>query len=144
MFNDIELILKELRILKDEGTLIIVEGKRDEQALRRLGFTNILSCSTHSDEIARRVKSRANACAILTDLDPAGRKLSACLRKSLEEFGVSVDTRLRRALLTSPRIQTIEALDDFFNHLTAAKVFLEQDATTSPTLSDPSTTDSAI
>lgn len=115
MFNDFDLILKELDLLKDAGTLIIVEGKRDEQALRRLGFLHIIMCSTHGDEIARRVKAHGDSCAILTDLDPAGMKWYACLRKSLEGLGVLIDDHFRKALLTSPHIQTIEGLDSFLN-----------------------------
>ena len=111
MFEDISRITKELNALRESRTLILVEGKRDQEALQRLGFSQITTISTHLDGVSQEIALLSKTCAILTDLDPAGRRLHARISRDVQVLGVAVDDRLRRALLTSPRVKHIEALD---------------------------------
>ena len=87
--------------------LIIVEGKRDEEALRLFGFNRIIKISGKPlEEVVRKVDEKV---AILTDFDEEGRKIKRELVRMFERKGVKVDNYLRR-LIRSFGITKIEEL----------------------------------
>ena len=110
MKEDLDCVHKELIDLVRSGMLVLVEGKRDQESLKSLGFSNIMIIDTHMDEIASRIASQTKTCAILTDLDPAGRCVYSKIKRYIEARGVKVNDGLRRTLLVSSRLRNIEGL----------------------------------
>jgi len=114
-----------LEALDREVDVVLVEGSRDVDALRRLGFRGrIQVCSrvgvSNSDLVEDLARS-ASAVAIYTDFDAAGRRLNRRLTRLLELKGVMVEARLRRALrrlMATLGAYAVEALDDVAEELT--------------------------
>jgi 5S rRNA maturation endonuclease (ribonuclease M5) len=101
---------------------IIVEGKKDAEALARLGITkNIVTLSkgisifTFSEGISRRSKKAV----ILTDWDRKGGQLARMLKEALMNNGVGVDDRIRAqlAILSKKEVKDIESMPRFVTHL---------------------------
>jgi len=99
-------LVKELNDLSSEGTVVLVEGKRDELALAGLGYTGpiftvaILTANAASREKLRKGVSKM---IILTDLDGEGRRLAARYVKFLTKEGVAVSLAQRRRLSKASR-----------------------------------------
>ncbi len=96
---------------------IIVEGKLDKIALKKLGFLNVLDISGKPlDEIAERVASY-EAVSILTDYDKDGVKKAAQLTKLLQSSGVRVDFLLRKKIRDLFRVRKIEEINSFVKYM---------------------------
>lgn len=89
--DELENTLKEL---KDK--LIIVEGKRDEKALKSLGLKDIIAINGRPlyevAEIALRGKKEI---VILTDFDRRGMEIGKKLKDLLQRQGKNPNSRLR-------------------------------------------------
>lgn len=103
---------------------IVVEGPRDVEALRSLGFRGrVETCSrvgVSDGDLVEGLAGRRGAVVILTDFDEKGRFLNRRLSKLLERRGVRVEVNLRRAvgrLMAVLGVYTVEALDDVEEHL---------------------------
>ena len=112
---DLNSLLEEM-----EGTVdtVLVEGARDVEALRRLGFHGRIEvCSrvgVSNSDLVEGLARRKDV-VILTDFDGEGRRLNRRLSRLLERRGVRVETRLRRAvgrLMAALGVYAIEALDN--------------------------------
>lgn len=85
-------------------SLIIVEGKNDEKALRDIGLRvpvcrfreSGLSNVVFVDEISKNF--RGKRIAILLDFDEKGHEMSEYLSRELEERGVKVERYFRKTL----------------------------------------------
>ncbi len=92
-------LLQELRHLVSEMAYsvdaVIVEGRRDVEALRTLGFSKpIYTCSGTSmprGELCSTVAKECSRVAILTDMDEEGEHLFSEFRRMLTEMGVAVE-----------------------------------------------------
>ena len=115
--------LEELRRLLLEaeraGEVVVVEGMRDVEALRALGFGGeVVVYSKGGVPEADLVEGFAEGCStilLLTDFDEEGRRLYRRLARHLEMRGVRVDRGLRRRvgrLMALLGVHAIEALDD--------------------------------
>ncbi len=113
--------LEELTSLLEEAEaeLVLVEGKRDEAALRALGFRGRMEVSSHVREIphdtANRLAQQARRVLILTDFDREGSSMAGRLSKLLEGESVVVDRGLRRrigSVMGVLGVKTVESLDD--------------------------------
>ncbi|MBI4176068.1 MAG: hypothetical protein HY518_02610 [Candidatus Aenigmarchaeota archaeon] len=85
-----------------DGRTLIVEGIRDERALKTLGLNKIVRISgkpliTVVELIAGN--NGASKVVILTDFDSKGRAIAARLKRLLELHRVPVDSRLRGMLM---------------------------------------------
>ena len=87
----LEEIIKEL-----DGKLIVVEGKKDEKALKSLGLKDIIAISGRPlyeiTEVALNTKKEV---VILTDFDKKGRQIEKKLRSLLQKHGKQPNLRLR-------------------------------------------------
>jgi 5S rRNA maturation endonuclease (ribonuclease M5) len=99
-------LVKELNDLSSEGGAVLVEGKRDADAMAGLGYTgptftvSILTSSAAAREKLRRDVSKM---VILTDLDGEGRRLAARYLKFLSKEGVAASLAQRRRLSEASR-----------------------------------------
>ena len=107
---------RELEYLAD---IVVVEGPRDVEALRNLGFrgkVNICSKVGVSDaDLAESLADGASKVLILTDFDEEGRELNRRLSRLFERRGVKIERGLRREagrLMAYVGAYAIEALDD--------------------------------
>jgi uncharacterized protein YunC (DUF1805 family) len=109
-------------LLEDLGYLVgvvVVEGPRDVEALRLLGFEGRVDvCSRVKVSDADLVESFVQdgvPVVILTDFDEEGRRLNRDLTRILERRGVKVEVGLRRRfgrLMAALGVYAIEDLDD--------------------------------
>lgn len=95
---------------------IVVEGPRDEAALRKAGVETAIHTCSHSAGLVRFARSLPGQhIAILTDYDEPGRRLNGRLRDLLPDG--RVDPRWRRdlgLLLTQRGRYDIESLNNVF------------------------------
>ena len=103
---------------------ILVEGLRDEKALRALGFTGVvervnrgwdrsrLVAYLHETYGTRNIVDKRPALILLMDWDRTGGRLQKALRDQLMAMDMPVDEDLRTVLLRvmKPEARTIEAL----------------------------------
>lgn len=99
---------------------IVVEGKKDEQALRELGINGIIIhlSGKRLFEVADDMVSFKKV-VILTDFDNRGDKIAHQLSRYLEERGVYPVMNYRTRILgvTKGRIRQIEGLNHFIHNL---------------------------
>jgi dTMP kinase len=123
--EDVECLLLELKE-RPEGTVILVEGRKDRLALACLGIGgDIVQVQDArgifgvAEELARQGKEAI----ILTDWDRKGGQLAELLRNALRANGVRYDDRIRARLsmLSKKEIKDIESLPSFITYLVAHK-----------------------
>lgn len=116
-------------------TCIVVEGKRDRDALEKLRFKNIITISGKSDEnlidaIRMRTPTRV---AILTDFDREGGKKHKELKRLFEKEGIKTDFAFRDNFKRTFKVSKIEevssvanCVDEYYkgnSHSTTRKTF---------------------
>lgn len=98
---------KFLKIIGElQGNVLIVEGLKDEKALKSLGLKNIVRISgkalirvVQEIEKSRNYKSTDHDIIILTDFDSEGKKLAARLTCLLQRYRIHPNMRLRREVM---------------------------------------------
>jgi 5S rRNA maturation endonuclease (ribonuclease M5) len=111
-------------IEKYKDYLIIVEGKKDINALKSLGFQNVHAIHKTSVTIRERAEqissylTKKDKLCILTDLDKKGKKLYIILKPIFQELGAHLDSSLR-AILIKSKLSHIEGLPKFLEKLEA-------------------------
>lgn len=111
-------IEKELEKVKEY--LIIVEGKKDKEALQELGFRNIFVIHETGKSIYEKIeqieqKAGKKKICILTDFDKGGKKLYLLLKSEFSKRKVHLDNSLRGILLKQ-KISHIEGLSSFLKN----------------------------
>ncbi len=111
-------ILKHLEKAKEY--LIIVEGKKDKNALQQLGFENIFVINETGKSLYEKIEQVSSLAGkdkicILTDFDKKGKQLFLLLKSKLSELGVRMDNTLRGFLLKE-KVSHIEGLAHFLEH----------------------------
>ncbi len=112
-------LVKALNKLLAAQPLVIVEGLRDEAALRELGFKRIMRLTKPLFSVVEDVAAITNAVVILTDLDSKGKELYGVLSDGLRRHGVLVDDSFRKFLLRNTPVKHIEGLATFVRNQVA-------------------------
>ena len=103
--------------IKDSGKLILVEGKKDREALGSLGIKNTLAvCSKSTYKSVEAISGITREVIILTDLDKEGRKLYSELKHNVQRSGIKVDTVFREYLFRCTKITHIEGIATTFKN----------------------------
>jgi len=109
-------------IEKYKEYIILVEGNKDVQALKLLGFDQVyeihktsISLKERLEQISTFLEKKDKVC-ILTDLDKKGKQLYMKIKPMLQELGVRIDSSLR-GLLIKARISHIENLPKFLEKI---------------------------
>lgn len=96
---------------------VVVEGPRDVDALRQVGFEGRVEiCSRFSvsdSDFTETLAKEAASVVILTDFDEEGRRINRHLTRLLERRGVKVEVGMRREfgrLMAVLGIYVVEAL----------------------------------
>lgn len=109
-------LLGELETLVD---VVIVEGPRDLEALRLLGFRGEVSLFSQvgvpDADFMDTASREYGSVAILTDFDEEGRKIELALTEGFERRGLRVEKELRyemSRIMAALRVYAIESLDN--------------------------------
>jgi 5S rRNA maturation endonuclease (ribonuclease M5) len=98
--------IKELNDISREGGAVLVEGKRDALALKRLGYSGSLfsvSVLGSSEPERQRMREEVRLMVVLTDLDSEGRRLASRYVRFLAQEGVKSSLAQRRRLAAASR-----------------------------------------
>ena len=122
--EETERIVEELRTQSEAGVPIIVEGRRDEAALRRLGVAGKVHCLKARGESRHEFLDRLDGtkeAIVLTDFDREGKELETWLYKELSQRGVKSDLRLwiRMRSISRTEVRSVEELPSFIRALEA-------------------------
>lgn len=90
---------------------IIVEGKKDERALKKLGFKKIVKISGRPLEKVFEESSNYKSVVILTDFDEEGKKIFSELNKLFSSHRIKVHTFLRNKIKSTLKIKKIEEIN---------------------------------
>lgn len=115
-----ELIL-ELQTLADRGAIIVVEGVRDAESLRRLGINGEFKFATRQPllEFTELLSRSGKEIVLLTDWDKKGGLVGRKIIKLLLWYGImpNTDIRTRIRALVKKRIKDVESLNNYVNKL---------------------------
>ncbi len=118
--HELELLERWIDELREESLTkpVVVEGKKDSEALEKFGIHTDQLHKTHNS-LNERVEMLAQnkECILLLDLDKVGRRLHARLKGDLQHAGVRVNSRFRNFLLTRTRLRFIEGIDTYMKNL---------------------------
>jgi 5S rRNA maturation endonuclease (ribonuclease M5) len=109
-------LIEELKIYGEQGIPVLIEGQKDERALRELGvngnFIKVSGSGLKLFEIAEIAAQSASRVVILTDFDRKGNELAKRLSEDIQSLGSHPDLRLRRMIMGMTRryIKDIESL----------------------------------
>ena len=101
---------------------ILIEGRKDEEALRELGvngpFIKVSGSSLNLSEIALRA-AMSSRVIILTDFDRKGSELARRLYMDIQSLGSYPDLSIRRRLMGMTRryIKDIQSLPSYIERL---------------------------
>jgi len=93
----------DLNHLAEEGWAVLVEGKRDETALRALGYRGRVVLASAFARKGVEALGGLRRVAVLTDLDREGAVLASRFMKMLPHQGITVSLAERRRLKHASR-----------------------------------------
>ncbi len=119
------LLLDELRT-RPEDCVILVEGRKDREALAALGIDGgvvLVQGAGTLFSIAEDLAAKNLGAIILTDWDRKGGQLAQLLRNALKANGVPYNDsiRTRMSQMSKKEIKDIESLPSFLEYLTRRK-----------------------
>jgi len=92
-----------------DDSVVIVEGKKDAEALREIGVKGkVLLASGRVKGICEKIS--AEEAVVLTDNDEAGKELAEILRDELEACNIRADLQARRDLHYVLGLNTVEEI----------------------------------
>ncbi|MDH7476936.1 MAG: toprim domain-containing protein [Candidatus Bathyarchaeota archaeon] len=117
-------ILEQLTEETQKGTPIIVEGKKDIEALKALNVEGkIISAKTGGksllDTISELEKTQTQKVILLLDFDRRGKELTKNLKKHLERMRIEVNLKFWRELLglLGKELKDVEGLATYIETL---------------------------
>ncbi|MBI5680128.1 MAG: hypothetical protein HZC47_04455 [Methanobacterium sp.] len=122
-FRRLSLIVEELSNCVEQGMPILIEGKKDEEALKELGINgNIIKVSGSGlklFEIAEMAVESSSKVIILTDFDKKGDILAKKLSYDIQSLGSHPDLSIRKKIMKITRkyIKDIESLPKHIKQL---------------------------
>ncbi len=92
-------LIKAIEDLKDkarDGWVIVVEGTKDREALRKIGIEGEIVIFSGFLSTAEKLKDKK--VVILTDYDERGEKIERGLQRALLSYGKTADVELRKKI----------------------------------------------
>lgn len=117
VYEQLSAIIEDLKSLPTDA-LILVEGRKDEISLRKLGITAKI-VRAHSPRPLPESLSGFREVIILTDYDREGRLIAHKLESTVRSFGVSPNLEFRKRLrrATFGEISHVEGLHTYFKSI---------------------------
>lgn len=106
---------EQLNLLRESDKLIIVEGKKDFTALKKLEIGKVITINKPIFHLIDSINERE--VIILTDLDKTGRRLYSKLRHNLQRKGIKIDNNFRNFLISETRLTNIEGIITYVNKI---------------------------
>lgn len=102
----------------EEGSVVLVEGRRDEIALRALGFTGPIEKLNRGwpvEKIIAYIDEKYESCILLMDWDRTGGRLQKKIVESMTGLEINVSDELRQVLSKAmkPETRCVEDLTSF-------------------------------
>ena len=122
-FRKLLSIMEELQNCAEQGMPILIEGRKDEEALRKLGingtFIKVSGSPLKLFEIAELAAKSSSKIIILTDFDKKGDELAKRLSEDIQRLGSHPDLEFRRKIMGITRryIKDIEGLSKHLRQL---------------------------
>jgi 5S rRNA maturation endonuclease (ribonuclease M5) len=122
-FKKLSCIIEELKICAEQGIPILIEGKKDEKALKNLGidgnFIKVSGSGLKLFEIAEKAVKSSSKVIILTDFDKKGMELAKRLAGDIQSLGCYPNLEIRKKIMGITRkfIKDIESLPTHMNRL---------------------------
>jgi 5S rRNA maturation endonuclease (ribonuclease M5) len=122
-FRRLSRIVEELSHCVEQGVPILIEGKKDEEALKQLGIEGKIIKVSGSGlklfEIAEMATESSSKVIILTDFDKKGEILAKKLSEDIQSLGSHPDLSIRRKIMNISRkyIKDIESLPKHIRQL---------------------------
>ncbi len=117
----IEQILCEIKDLSNEGAVIVVEGKKDRDALNELGISDQISLVSYQPllDFAEDISRKTNQAIILTDWDSQGKKLAKKISGYLQASNTKPNNLIRNKIkkLVRNEIKDVESLSGYIHSL---------------------------
>jgi 2,5-diamino-6-(ribosylamino)-4(3H)-pyrimidinone 5'-phosphate reductase len=107
-------IVDQIRTESQMGALVVVEGRNDASALRRIGLgekiLRIKSYGLRLREIIDSIESKR--VIVLTDFDVEGQELASRISEELQHKGIHVNNIVRRQLasIVKPEVTKVEEI----------------------------------
>lgn len=119
--EELKKLVQDLIQLNNEAP-VVVEGRKDERALRAIGLTGTVLRLNKGISVFRtceNISKEHGKVILLTDWDRRGGQLSRKLREGLEANGVQYDENIRAkmATLTKKDIKDVESLHKHLERL---------------------------
>ncbi|MEM3555467.1 MAG: toprim domain-containing protein [Candidatus Micrarchaeia archaeon] len=112
MQRKMKLLSTALTELAESEAVVLVEGKRDKEALERIGVKNrIMVINMSPDRVCERVSKVADKAVILTDFDRTGEELCSRVEEELRAHNVLPNTEMRRKLQYILGLRNFEEID---------------------------------
>lgn len=110
-----EKIIEEIEDLKElsQEIPIVVEGRRDEKALRGLGISGEvfqISTGTPFYEFCEGITGRYKDIILFTDIDAEGQRIARRFKGYMSQNGVMVNDRFRPTLLSMLDTHQVESM----------------------------------
>jgi len=115
--------LEDLQQISRNGAVVLVEGKKDVEALYAMGFNGPVElCSqTFMQELCTDLSQRfpGSIIVVLTDWDRKGEYLAVKLERYLMGYGMSVNIELRRRLcaISGGDVKDVESIPTLYARL---------------------------
>jgi len=122
-FRRLSRIVEELSHCVEQGVPILIEGKKDEEALNELGINGKIIKVSGSGlklfEIAEMATESSSKVIILTDFDKKGEILAKKLSEDIQSLGSHPDLSIRKKIMGISRkyIKDIESLPKHIRQL---------------------------
>jgi len=120
----IQQLIQHLIDQSEKGTPIIVEGKNDEETLRRLGVIGRIICAktggkSRLDLVSEIEGTTAKEVILLLDFDRRGKEWTKAIKQNLETLRVKADTAFWSELhgLAGRELKDIEGLAAYLGTL---------------------------
>ncbi len=117
-------VLEDLKMRMTEGTLVIVEGQKDVESLRRIGADGkILPVKASGRSLLAALREierwRSKEVILLMDFDRRGRELTMQMARNLEMMKIKPDLTFWRRLLSllGRDVKDIESLARYIETL---------------------------
>jgi 5S rRNA maturation endonuclease (ribonuclease M5) len=104
----------------ERGSVVVVEGKRDAQALSSIGFTGNPAVFHHFKGISDFIDNHSNRKIILLlDMDRTGKYLTSKLARQLQARMSSVSLGYKKTLvkITNGKVRHVEELSKFASQI---------------------------
>lgn len=131
--ESLELMIRKLNDEYNNGALLVVEGKRDTAALKRVGYIGKPFTLCHNESLSSLVTTaeKYRKVILFLDLDQKGRVLTKKAASILQGRKIPIDLFFRRRLraTTKGRVAHVEELDRYAEFLDGLGVLKEAPTT---------------